>query len=157
MNIADAAYHTVHDYPGGPAALAVRLGKAATTLRHEVRPPAGSTAKLGLVDAQRIMALAGDLRILHAMAAEHGQFLVPLPEVVCDDEATAQQLATLAREFGDVLGTVAQAMADGRVSDNELRAVERQWGELVSAGQHLLQHFARINAAGKPVALREVA
>lgn len=64
MNLQDAAYHTVHDYPGGTSALAVRLGKHTTTLNHEVRPPVGSSAKLGLVDAQRIMAMSGDHRIL---------------------------------------------------------------------------------------------
>jgi hypothetical protein len=84
MNILDAAYHTVHDYPGGASALAPRLGKSHATLSHEVRPPANSQAKLGLRDAQRIMALTGDYRILQAQAAELGFFLVRWIESVRD-------------------------------------------------------------------------
>lgn len=156
MNIDDAAYHTVHDYPGGASALAPRLGKSSTTLCHEVRPPVGSAAKLGLKDAQKMMALSGDHRILHAQAAELGHFMVPLP-ALADSNGSADELAQLAREFGDVCTAVAAAMADGKVSDNELRGLERQWGELVAAGQHMLQHFAQLNAAGKPIALRSVA
>lgn len=156
MNIQDAAYHTVHDYPGGASALAPRLGKSSTTLCHEVRPPVGSVAKLGLIDAQRMMAMSGDHRILHAMAAELGHFVVPLP-ALADSAGSADELAHLAREFGDVVGAVATAMADGKVTDNELKGLERQWGELVAAGQHMLQHFARLNAESKPLTLRSVA
>lgn len=156
MNLQDAAYHTVHDYPGGTSALAVRLGKHTTTLNHEVRPPVGSSAKLGLVDAQRIMAMSGDHRILQAMAAELGQFCVPLPALPEGADGSADELARLAREFGDVVGEVATAMADGKVTDNELRALERQSGELVAAVQHMLRHFAQLNAAAKPITLRSV-
>lgn len=159
MNIDDAAYHTVHDYPGGAAALAPRLGKSSTSLSHEVRPPAGNMAKLGLRDAQRIMALTGDYRMLHAQAAELGQFVLPLPQVAQSD-GSMQHLAELAREFGDVVSTIGSVLADGRVTDNEMRGLERQWGELVAAGQHMLEHFAKVNAAGKPsgeTTLRSVA
>jgi hypothetical protein len=51
----DAAYHVVHDYePDGAASLAPRLGKSSTQLCHEVKPPPGNMAKLGLVDAVKI-------------------------------------------------------------------------------------------------------
>lgn len=157
MNLLDAAYHTVHDYPGGPDALAQRLGKHATTLRHEVRPPAGSTAKLGLQTARTIMEFSGDHRILHALATEMGQFCIPLPALPEGNEGSADELSRLAREFSDVVGAVATAMADGRVTDNELRMLERQSGELVAAVQRMLRHFSQLNAASKPIALRTVA
>lgn len=156
MNLLDAAFHTVHDYPGGTSALAVRLGKSPTTVNHEVRPPVGSSAKLGLIDAQRIMAFSGDHRILHAMAADLGQFCVPLPALP-EGTGSAEELAKLAKEFADVVAVAASAMADGTVTDNELRAIERQAGEMVAAVQHLLRHFSAINAAAKPISLRSVA
>lgn len=38
MNVTDAAYDTVHQYPGGSEALAPRLGMSAAVLRGKVNP-----------------------------------------------------------------------------------------------------------------------
>lgn len=158
MDIRDAAYHTVHDYPGGASALALRLGKSCTTLNHEVKPPAGSSAKLGLLDAVKIMEMSGDHRVMHAIAARLGQMVIPLPQLDADSPG-ANHLADVAREFAEVMQEVALGAADGRISDNERARIERSWGELLVAGQRMLAHFASLNAAGKPaaVALREAA
>lgn len=153
MNVLDAAYHTVHDYPGGAAALALRLGKSCSSLSHEVKPPAGSTAKHGLLDAVKIMQLAGDYRVLHAIAAQCGGMFVPLPELA-EESPCAHGVARVAREFADVMGEVASSMADAVVSDNELARIERAWGELLQAGQGMLAHIAALNEAGKPAPLR---
>ena len=58
----DHAYNLARAYPGGAAALALRMRKNATTLSHELRGE--GTAKLGLEDAAALTALSGDLRIL---------------------------------------------------------------------------------------------
>lgn len=150
MNVLDAAYHTVHDYAGGSASLAPRLGKNPGTLSHEVKPPKDSTAKLGLIDAIKIMAMTGDHRMLHATAAELGHLCVPMPTAEQVGETSAEHLSRIAREFADVLGEVSTAMGDGRVSDNELRRIERQWSELVAAGQLMLRHFTAMNHAARP-------
>jgi len=146
MNIDDAAYHTVHDYPGGAAALAPRMGKSASSLSHEVKPPANSTAKLGLRDAQRIMVFTGDLRILQAQAAELGQLCLPMPTVSDAGDQSAEHLSALAREFADVLSDVAMTLADGKVTDNEMARIERSFGEMVAAGQKMLVHLGALNA-----------
>ena len=57
MNLLDAAYHVVHDYPGGAQSLAPRMFKSATTLSHEVA--ADGTAKLGLLETVWIPMLMG--------------------------------------------------------------------------------------------------
>lgn len=149
MNVRDAAYYLVRDYPGGAVALAPRLGKKANTLSQEVRPPEGSAAKFGLLDAVTAMAFSGDHRVLYAIAAELGYVAVPMPDLADEHGEGAERLAAVAREFADVLTAAAGALADGTVTDNELRSVERQWSELVAEGQRLLQQFVALNEAGK--------
>ena len=57
MNIIDAAYHTVHDYPGGATALALRLGiKSPAVLNSKVNPNT-DTHHITLVEAIKIMAI----------------------------------------------------------------------------------------------------
>ena len=78
MHLRDVAFNVVHDSPGGAVSLAPRLGKSHTTLAHELNGT--GTAKLGLMDAEKITLLLGDMRILQAYAANCGQMLVPLPD-----------------------------------------------------------------------------
>jgi len=149
MSVLDALYHTVHDYDGGAEALAIRLGKRGTSLSHEVRPPANSTAKAGLVDALKVMQFARDYRVLHVMNAECGFMAMPLPVLDEAHQDTMGHLANVAKEFSDVLQTVAVGAADRTITDNELADLQRQWGELMNAGSSLLANYAAKNAEGK--------
>ena len=57
MNIIDAAYNTVHDYPGGSSALATRMGiKSPAVLNSKVNPNT-ETHHLTLAEASKLMAL----------------------------------------------------------------------------------------------------
>ena len=76
MNALDAAFSLVHDQPGGAGPLSVRMGKAQGTLAQELR--GYGTAKLGLLDAVKISALTGDLRILNAFSEAMGCTVLPL-------------------------------------------------------------------------------
>ena len=67
LHVLDAAQHLVHDYPGGAASLAPRLGKTHTTLCNEVTGRHGY--KFGLQDSVKASVFADDLRILNAFAA----------------------------------------------------------------------------------------
>lgn len=149
MDIRDALYHTVRNYPGGARALAPRIGKSGTTLSHEVNPPDGSSAKAGLLDAVAIMELTGDHSLLHALNQHMGYVTVPMPTLHEAHEDTGVQVAVLAKEFGDVMVEIAQGAADAEINDNELRSLHRQWAELVSAGNVLLATWAAKNAEGK--------
>lgn len=155
MTIRDAAYHTVHDYPGGSASLAPRLGKTPSTLCHEValvKAP-GSTAKLGVEDAMKIVDMTGDHRIVHAIALRAGGMFVPLAGMDIEVQ-DASHLAEVAREFAELMMVVAQSVSDGVISDNELGRINREWGELQRVGGLMLAHFTRLNAAAKPGAPR---
>lgn len=78
MNTKDAAYLTGHNYLGGVPALAARMGMDAGELNRKLKP--GHVHGISLDEAEVIMALSGDHRILHALAAELGYVCKPTPE-----------------------------------------------------------------------------
>jgi hypothetical protein len=149
MQLLDAAYNCVHDYPGGAPSLAPRLGKSVHTLNHELT--ASGTAKLGLVDACRISHFTGDMRILHAFAEELGHMCIRLPAV--DGAAggnVMQALAASSKEFAELCQEVCSSMADNQVSDNELARIERARGELLAQLAQLGEFTRQHNQAHKP-------
>src|SRR5690606_17565252 len=85
MNTTDAAYHTVHDYPGGSESLGPRVGISPAVLRNKVNPN-NETHRLALDEAQKITAVTGDHRMLQAWAHSEGFVLIrrPTGSVVCD-------------------------------------------------------------------------
>jgi hypothetical protein len=153
MHLRDVAFNVVHDYPGGAPSLAPRIGKSSSTLAHELNGT--GIAKLGLMDAEKITQLAGDLRILEAFAMNCGQMIIPLPDalVMGQNEDCMLRLADTAREFGDLCKEVAGDLADGEISDNELDRIDRECGQLISSLHALRESLARRNAAGQPGAL----
>lgn len=154
MNVLDAAYHVVHDYPGGADSLAPRLNKAGGVLSAEVRGRAG--AKFGLQTAVDVTLLADDLRILHAFAGACRQMCVPLPESVClEEDDVLQALGEASQEFADLCGEVCQDMADNQISDNELDRIDRARGELMAKLHHLGEAIRARNLTGKPAFARQ--
>jgi len=146
--IQDAAFHTVHDYAhGGARALSLRMGFCASSLSHQVR--SAGFAKLGLVDAAKLVVLTGDARILHAFAEVTGHLVVPLP-AAGDEGATSQRVGELAREFADVVTGTLDALADGRITPNELARVQKEWGQLVSCGAALMGQLTAMAEASVP-------
>ncbi len=151
MDLRDIAANVVHDYPGGAPSLAPRVGKNATTLAHELNGT--GTAKLGLLDAEKITLRTGDLRIVEAFALNCGHLLVPLP--MADDshpDDCMKRLAATARDFGELCTEVAGDLEDGAISDNELARIDRECGQLMSSLRTLREALARRNQAGKPTA-----
>jgi hypothetical protein len=71
MSPKDAFYNTVHNAPGGHAALAIRLGMSAAVLRNKANVHS-ETNKPTLDDVDNIIGLTGDASVLHALAANHG-------------------------------------------------------------------------------------
>lgn len=140
LSVLDAAYHTVHNYPGGSEALGLRMSpaKSGTTLSQEVRPPVGCTAKLGINTAAQIIDLSGDYTIAHAFCARVGGMFVPLPQVDGTNTKVLPAVSRLAAEFGQLVAQVTDVADDGRVSLNELRQVERKATELMVALQSTL-------------------
>lgn len=155
--VLDAAYHTVHDYPGGAPALAARLGKRPAVLCHEVAPgPSNASAKFGLMDAMRIMAMTGDHRVLFSACGALGYVAVPTPEHhqtgddAVDVAAALSAACDATQRWGELIGSVGDSPRDGRVTGNELARIAKEWGQVVAAGQHLVALVTEIHEAGKP-------
>lgn len=148
MHLRDVAFNVVHDSAGGAVSLAPRLGKSHTSLAHELNGT--GTAKLGLLDAEKITLLVGDLRILESFALNCGQMLVPLPNaMVFGGDDCMLRLADSAREFGDLCKEVGGDLADGKITDNELRRIDKECGELIASLHALRESLAKRNAEGK--------
>ena len=120
MNITDAAYNTVHDYPGGASALAPRLGiKSPAVLNSKVNPNT-DTHHLTLAEASKIMAITGDFRILQSLNAEHGKVSIDLPVIPeCRDIALTDLVLSIGMGGGDVCAVFKEMMADGRITQGE--------------------------------------
>lgn len=138
MSVLDAAYNVGEDYKdGGTAGLARRMDRNPTTLSHELRRT--GSAKLGLLDAVKMTALSGDLRILQAFAGKCGQMCVPLPEGVdMDADDCMRRLSAANAAFGKVAAETCDALADGTITANEAARYRRGMGELI-ASMHALE------------------
>ena len=134
-----AAANTAEDFPQGVTGIAAAIGKNKFSLMHEL---AGTgTAKLGLVDAVKMVKRSRDWRILNAIAEECGGVFVPLPSMLPAADGTLADLGKLAGEFADLVKEVSRAAGDGEISDNEMERIEREWAQTVAAGQVLMGHL----------------
>lgn len=150
MNLLDAAWRTVRNYkPRGAQELGPMLDKSPTTLSHEVRPPKGSTAKLGLVDAADLVVLTDDWSIVNAFMEHVGGIAFRLPQVDHLDDETGQRMAHVAKEFAELMAEVAVSAADGVITPNEMDRINKAWAELVAEGQHMLAFFANRQPQGR--------
>lgn len=123
MNTTDAAYATVHDYPGGSESLGPRVGISPAVLRNKVNPN-NTTHHLTFAEAQRIADMTGDYRMLQAWAHEAGFLLVKAPEGNTCDMAVLEQVVSLGVANGQFMQTIHSALADGVVDQDELKAIK---------------------------------
>lgn len=136
MNVLDAAYNVVNDYEGGAASLGPRIGKAGTTLSHEVTGT--GTAKLGLETAVKITVLSKDYRILEAYAAECGRMVFPLPDVLAEGgDHVLARLGDVLREQSHVVREVSESVKDGRITGTERDRIRREVGQLIATATQL--------------------
>ncbi|SMG00356.1 phage regulatory CII family protein [Burkholderia singularis] len=128
MNIIDAAYAVVHDYPGGSESLAPRVGLSGAMLRNKVNPN-NDTHKLVLAEAVRITDVANDDRILDAWARERGYALVKIPSAEnCSDGEIVELMAKTWETNGEIGKEIIRTFEDNRVERHEvLRVKERTW------------------------------
>ena len=123
MNVADAAYATVHDYPGGSEALGPRVGIKPAVLRNKVNPRNPANL-LTLAEADRIIGITDDIRIIQALAAEHD---CGVTRMAADADAARESITECALDAsaagGQVSADIRDAMADGLISENEMRVI----------------------------------
>lgn len=123
MTPLDAAHATVHDYPGGSESLAPRLGMSGSILRNKVNGNI-NTNHLTLVEADRLMAMTGDHRILDSLADNHGYVIVPIAHADTVSDMAILELVTQVWHFvGDLGISVDDAFQGGRISKKQVRQV----------------------------------
>lgn len=127
MNILDAAHKTVHAYPGGSESLAPRIGMSAAVLRNKVNPN-NTTHHLTLAEADEVMGVTGDHRLLQVLAANHG-YALQRCEAVHENGPVLQALLVANAAEGEFDRVLQEALSDNLITQNELRLIE-------SAGLH---------------------
>ncbi|AOY63416.1 phage regulatory CII family protein [Xanthomonas citri pv. glycines] len=155
MNITDAAYHTVHAYPGGSVALATRLittkddgrerAMSDAVLRSKVNPNT-TTHHLTLAEASQIMGVTGDDRILHALAAEHGYTLTRTGAPTSGTMLTALLSASSAK--GKLSQIISEAIDDGRITQNEAAEIAVACTDAQAQLAQVAQHARAAAEAG---------
>lgn len=120
MNLLDAAYHTVHDYPGGATALAPRIGiKSHAVLNSKVNPNT-ETHHLTLLETSKLIGITGDYRILQSLCAENGKVAIDLPDIPeCKDITLTNQVLNIGINSGNIYQIFQDMMADGRITRGE--------------------------------------
>jgi len=132
QDVLDAAYHTAHGYPGGIAALALRMGVSDNTLTHKVNPN-NSTHNLTLREAMAMQTLSNNSAILHAMADALGYACTPAtPDQ--DGGDPVDTCMRLQQSHADFLHAVADAVraGDARVTPNQARRADHCAQELIA-------------------------
>lgn len=122
MHVLDAAAQTVQAYPGGSESLAPRIGISAGILRNKVN--VNNTGNhLTLAEANEIMAVTGDHRILQALAQEHGYVLAHTDLGAGDNRMLMHHLLDLGMAEGELSRTIHDALADNTITCNEMNAI----------------------------------
>jgi len=147
MNILDAFYKTVHDAPGGCEAMAVRLGMSPQILRNKANPN-NSANRVLLEDADQVMGITNDLRILYALAANHSHVCVKVdPASGASDLAVLELVVQVMAGHGEVGDEVLRTLSDGRVEWHE---IERVRTSVFRATQAMQQLVARLEGMAEP-------
>lgn len=147
MNVTDAAYDTVHQYPGGSVALAPRMSISDAVLRAKVNPNTDRN-RLALEEADELMGKTGDYRILHALAATHGFVAVKVdaPEIGCLTSAMFEA----AKAKGGLAALLLEILVDGEVTQNEAERVTRKVMAAIQAFTAVSQHAHAKAHQGRP-------
>lgn len=154
MNQLDALKKMCDHYPGGRAALAVRLDKSDEVLRKEL---AGDPKfKMGIVDASAISEMCIEVQSQHCYAfvnavnGNAGRLLeLPVRDMVAKQDLRGD-MAGMLKECSDVFQGLTVALADDTISDNERRAIEKELGELAEKVQTIHRGVRANNEASKP-------
>ena len=137
MNIKDAMYSTVHDYPGGAVSLAPRLNMSAAILNSKVNPNT-ETHHLRLDEALKIMAFTDDYRMIEAMAEQLGGVFVKLPsEDFCGQESLIDLVLSVSAKNGKLCHLVNEIIKGGKISRKEASMIKAVISKKISALQKM--------------------
>lgn len=126
-NVLDAAFHTAHDFPGGVPALAQRMAPMSPNVLNKKVDPNVDTHHLRLDESVKMQSIAGDFRILHAMAFTLNHVAIPLPNFdAIGDMELLDGFMDIIRELGELTQEFQASWADGRITKNELSRIQSE-------------------------------
>lgn len=133
MNITLAADSTVHEYKGGSESLGPMVGISPAVLRNKVNPN-NTTHHLTLAEADRLMRMSGDTRILNALAHAHGFLLVKAPDSCTteSDMSVLEHITSLMVAQGQYAREIHESLADGGLDPEEMRRIDKLGGDLMT-------------------------
>lgn len=124
MNLMDSARHTAQAYPGGAEALAQRMGMSGALLRGKLND--SDRNHLYLTDAELMVSLSGDHRMVREWAASLGYTLQPMEqEAGRDDSSVLDLVLQVGRSGGELSRVICDALSDGKITRNEMAAISR--------------------------------
>lgn len=142
LTVDDAIYHSVHNYPGGVAALAVRMGLPVGTLTHKANPN-NTTHYLRPSELVAMMLFTGNASALRALAATIGYTV----QRVSPDQTGGSSVEAIMRmtvAYSDFVRAVADPLARMEAdattwpTAHEIRRAEYMAAALHSEADHML-------------------
>lgn len=152
MKVAEAAHATVQEFRDTEA-LAKALGlKSAQVLRNKVNVSDEKAHHLSLREAELLMKVTGNPRILHALASEIGGFFVPMPKSGnASTMGIVGDISKMSKEFGGLIEEVSADIQDGVLTRNEFRRIEKEADDLRRALTLLISDLSAMYEAGQAV------
>lgn len=124
-NVQDAAFHTAHDFPGGVAALAQRMGDVSPNVLNKKVDPRLESHHLRLDESVKMQSITGDFRILQAMAFTLNHVVIPMPDMPeSGDAALLDAFMDIINEMAEFTQAFQQSWADGKVTSTEVNRME---------------------------------
>jgi hypothetical protein len=150
MQVAEAAHATVRDYKDTES-LAKAIGlKSAQMLRNKVNVSEEKSHHLTLKEAELLMKITGNPRILHALANEIGGFFTPLPKDGSPNTVSVvQDISRMSKEFGSLVEEVAKDIEDGVLTRTEFKRIEAEADSLRKALTLLVSDLYAMYEAGR--------
>lgn len=143
LEIHDAFYRVVHDYPDGVAALAVKMGVTPKILYNKADPDSEGNNKPTLADCVVATLITNDKRILHAFSHAVGSVCFQLPDMTTlTTDALMLHLLKIQHESGDFHKALRDALAtNDQINKQEYAVIQRQGFEWIAA---ILEGMARM-------------
>ncbi|WP_199052007.1 phage regulatory CII family protein [Aquitalea sp. ASV15] len=150
MKVAEAAHATVHDYKDTDH-LAKAIGlKSAQMLRNKVNVSKDKSHHLSLQEAELLMKVTGNSRILDALASEFGGFFVPIPKAGRSGSLTiVNDISKMSKEFGSLIEEISVDIEDGVLTRNEFKRIEGEADKLRKALTLLIDDLFAMYEAGQ--------
>lgn len=135
----------VHDYPGGAASLAPRIGVSSPAVLDNKVNPRQKHHKLSVDEFVRCMARTGNLKPLDAMESQFGRVatLMPCYEGI-SDTALLETYTGMMKEIGEFSVVFHNVLEDGRITRAEIKLMRKELRDFQQAGEELVNRAEQL-------------